>query len=90
MLDRMRAIDGTGEEWIGTRELADLFGCSTSTARRSLTSPERADALYGRENWRSRNSPISARTTYSVRRSVAIEMAIGTPNLRVTTTDRER
>jgi AraC-like DNA-binding protein len=56
-----------GPVWVGTAEIADLFGCSRRLVQKSFASTVEANRVYGPDNWRTRSTPISRKRVYQVR-----------------------
>jgi hypothetical protein len=53
-------------DWLGTKEIATLLDVSESTVWRSFVTPEAADEMWGKDNWR--RKPIVRRTIWQVRK----------------------
>ena len=62
-------------EWLGTSEIARLFGCSVSLVQRTLRDPDRATATYGAGNWRDRTSPVATKRVFQVTRGAVERVA---------------
>ncbi len=65
----------SAEDWISTREAADILDVSEATVYRSVKTPEVADREWGTGNWR--RKPLLQRPRYQLRRSAVEAKARG-------------
>jgi hypothetical protein len=71
------------DPWVGTAEIARTLDCPRRRVQRTFEDPSRADEAYGRGNWTDHAmGALSVKKVYAVRRSVVLELASGTRNVR--------